>query len=468
MKHTLTLALRNLQRNRRRSLATLLSIIVGVCAILLFGGYTRDITLGMQTDFVRDSGHLQVQRRGYFSYGMGNPTVYGIRDYERVAAALRDDPVLQPMIRIITPTLQLGGIAGNFDAGMSRTVYASGTVPVDQTRMMSWNDYALPDQIKTSALEGSADNAAVVGEGLARVLQLCGPLHVPDCAMPQAVLDERKTREIGDAPADVLALAANEAAGRPSLSKLARIDVLATSTHGIPNVGDFTVVKAQRQGVKELDDIYLALHLRGAQRLIYGGDEPRVTALEVQLHHTADLAAAQRRIETLLAERFADQPMDVLDFATLNPFYGQTNSMFAVIFGFMFALIGAIVLFVISSAMSTVIVERTVEIGTLRAMGNRRADIQALFVCEGLLLGLTGTAIGVVIALVAAAVINRLGLTWTPPARVEAVPLTVRVWGEWRAIGFTFFALAAVATVSAWWPARRAARLSIVEALRHV
>ncbi|HDR9844882.1 TPA: ABC transporter permease, partial [Burkholderia multivorans] len=71
MTATLMLALRNLQRNRRRSLTTLLAMIVGVSAILLFGGFSRDITLGLQTDFVQRSGHLQIQRRGYFLYGTG-------------------------------------------------------------------------------------------------------------------------------------------------------------------------------------------------------------------------------------------------------------------------------------------------------------------------------------------------------------------------------------------------------------
>ncbi|MEM5438958.1 ABC transporter permease [Paraburkholderia diazotrophica] len=468
MKQALTLALRNLQRNRRRSVTTLLAIVVGVCAILLFGGFSKDITLGMQTDIVRHSGHLQVQRRGYFAYGVGNPTAYGIRDYAKVVDALRNDLVLRPMTLVVTPTLQLGGVAGNFDAGVSRTVYAEGTVPADQTRMEAWNDYGFPLDREASPLQGTADDAAVIGEGLARVLQLCAPLHVKNCAMPQALLDDRKQREMNAAPADVLALAAAEASSATKAPAAARIDMLATSVHGAPNVGGFTVVKAEQQGVKELDDIYLALHLAGAQRLVYGADEPRVTAIEVQLKHTGQLPAAQRRIEQLLAAQFPQQPMEVLDFATLNPFYGQTNSMFDVIFGFVFVLISAIVLFVITNTMSTVVVERTVEIGTLRAMGNRRSDIQRLFVCEGLLLGAFGTAAGVAVALLLAALINRSGLTWTPPARVDSIALTVRVWGEWRPIGLTFATLACVAVLSAWWPARRAARLSIVDALRHV
>jgi hypothetical protein len=56
------------------------------------------------------------------------------------------------------------------------------------------------------------------------------------------------------------------------------------------------------------------------------------------------------------------------------------------------------VLFTVGNTMSTAVIERTVEIGTLRAMGLRRGGIRRLFVCEGLLLGLVGAALGVLIA----------------------------------------------------------------------
>ena len=81
---TVSLALRNLLRNRRRSVMTLFAMTIGLVAVLLFGGYVRDINYALQSDFVRLSGHLQVQHRDYFLYGSGNPSAYGIRDYERI------------------------------------------------------------------------------------------------------------------------------------------------------------------------------------------------------------------------------------------------------------------------------------------------------------------------------------------------------------------------------------------------
>ena len=90
---TFALAARNLERNRRRSITTLAAIIVGAVAILLFGGYTRNIRYGLQMGFVRSSGHLQIQHKDYFLYGSGDPAAYGIADYERIMEVVRHDPV---------------------------------------------------------------------------------------------------------------------------------------------------------------------------------------------------------------------------------------------------------------------------------------------------------------------------------------------------------------------------------------
>ena len=68
--------------------------------------------------------------------------------------------------------------------------------------------------------------------------------------------------------------------------------------------------------------------------------------------------------------------------------------MFAAIFGFMSVLIGAVVLFTISNTMSMTVVERTVEIGTLRAIGLRRRGIRQMFLAEAVLLGVAGSVVG--------------------------------------------------------------------------
>ena len=193
-----------------------------------------------------------------------------------------------------------------------------------------------------------------------------------------------------------------------------------------------------------------------------------MTSIILQLQHTSQIPAAESRLTPILAKFGSSQPLAVLDFRTLNPFYVQTIQLFDTIFGFIFILIGGIVLFTVSNTMNTAVVERTVEIGTLRAIGLRRAGIRALFIAEGAVLGLCGALLGVVLALLLSTIANHMGLTWTPPGSVDALPLTLTVWGEWSMIGSTTIGLIVIAVVSAWWPARRAAHLSVVDALRHV
>ena len=254
----------------------------------------------------------------------------------------------------------------------------------------------------------------------------------------------------------------------PATTSATQIEILAANDHGVPNVAGLTVVKAENYGLKELDDIFMEMHLAQAQKLIFGGVAPQVTAIQLQLRHTHQIPQAKARLNQLLATTWKDEPLEVQDFEVLNPFYGQAVGMFAAIFGFMAVLIGAIVLFTVGNTMSMAVVERTVEIGTLRAIGLRRGGIRRLFMVEGMLLGSTGAMLGLCVALGLASLINHSGFTWTPPGYVYAYPLKVRVWGNVPLMLGSAVGLVVVAIVSAWWPANRASRLAIVDALRHV
>ncbi len=460
---TLSLALRNLLRNRRRSIVTLLAMMVGLSAALIFGGYSGNSIYALQTGYVQMHGHLQIQRQGYFVYGSGNPAAYGIADYQHIIDIVKHDPVLAPMLTVVTPKLQLGGIAGNFAAGVSTNVLVSGIVVDEQNEMRKWDDYGSMNYSFAYPLTGTAPDAVVIGTGVARKLQLCAPLKVDNCrAIPAPPADAGP-----QAPDDIKALSALEARDQPAASQT-RIELLAANVHGAPNVVGLNVVKAQNWGFKEFDDTVMVMHLAQAQRLIFGAGQAQVTAIQIQLRHTDQMASAKARLEQLLATTLKSQPLEILDFETLTPIYGQSVQFFHSVFGFIATLIGAIVLFTVGNTMSMAVVERTTEIGTLRAIGQRRSGIRRLFMLEGLLLGVIGAALGVLAGLVLANLINHSGLTWTPPGYVYAYPLRVRIWGDWGLLVESAAGLIAVAVVSAWWPANRASKLTIVDALRHV
>lgn len=464
---SLSLALRNLLRNRRRSVATLLAMAIGSAATLLFGGFSTNIKYSMQTTHIRHGGHLQIQHRDYYLYGSGNPAAYGITNHREILDAIRHDEKLQHIVEVVSPTLQFGGLAGNYDAGVSKTVIGVGMVAPDVNRMRVWNEYDLPLVTPPFALEGAADDAAIVGTGVARVLQLCEELDVPNCPKPAA-----STRPAGNAmPADLAQLSRLEGAAmakRAPASPFPKVELLATNSKGTPNVASLKILRAESQGIKELDEVFVTMQLDQAQRLVYGRSAPKVTSIMLQLKRNADLGAARQRLTELLPGWSASQPLNILDFEELNPFYVQTVQLFDTIFGFIFCLIGAIVLFTVGNTMSTAVVERTVEIGTLRAIGLRQNGVRKLFVMEGVLLGIAGALAGVSLALALSALVNRSGLTWLPPGSSLRLPLVLRVWGENRMIVGTTIGLVIIAVASAWWPAYRAARLNVVDALRHV
>ena len=457
-----SLAARNLLRNRRRSISTLLALGLGSVAVLLFGGYSANIKYSMQTAYVRSGGHLQIQHKDFYLYGSGNPTAYGIDDYDSLIRDIKEDPLLKASVSIVTPILQFGGVAGNYAERVSRTVICKGFVAKDVNSMRAWNEFDIPLGSRRLALEGASSDSAIVGVGLARVLRLCEPLGIRACPTPDA-----GNGSAGPAlPNDLVALSGID---NPTVltSGLATIELLVSKSSGAPNVAALKVIQAEGQGFKELDEIAVILQFEQAQQLLFGRSSPKASAIMVQLQHGSQAIDAADRLTALLSTKAPRQRLAVLDFELLNPFYVQTLQLFDAIFGFIFTLIGAIVLFTVSNTMNTAVIERTTEIGTLRAMGLRRSGIRLLFVTEGMLLGTLGALGGAALALIIAGIVNQLNLTWLPPGSSESLPLILRVWNEKQMLIGTTAGLILISALSAWFPAYRAANLTVVDSLRH-
>lgn len=462
------IAFRNILRNRRRSLMTGSAVAVGTLAMLLFGCFIGYIFAALETGLVQRVGHLSVFRSGYFVFGAGNPAAYGIDDYRSVMRMIGNDAVLKPMVRVLTPTQSLVGIAGNFSEGndAAKTFLGIGLVPSDRTTMREWNEHGTaPLYVPDDRMSDDAPTRGLIGGGMARILGLCAQLKLADCpAMPKH--DEPAP---ANAPAaqDLSSLARSELGSQGPARTMPQLDLLSATAAGAPNVVSMDVAGVDLQSAKELDDAYVAMPLPLAQQLVYGRGEPKVTGIVLQLQRTEDLAAARARLETLIGEHHLD--LEVHDFAELTPFYVQVIRLFGTIFLFIALIMAIIVLFAVVNTMTMNVVERTNEIGTIRAMGVRRNGIRAQFVLEGWLLGAIFAAIGVVLAFVVAAAINHAGLTWTPPGNANAVPFRLAIPSSRPLLlAGTWIGLVLVATIAALLPANRAARLPVVDALRHV
>jgi len=112
------------------------------------------------------------------------------------------------------------------------------------------------------------------------------------------------------------------------------------------------------------------------------------------------------------------------------------------------------------------VIERTGEIGTMLALGIRRRQVLGLFLMEGALLGLTGALLGLLIGLPLAWGISAVGIPMPPPPGMNRgftgqILITLPLLSQAMALALLTALLASV------YPAWKASRMHIVDALRH-
>ena len=202
------------------------------------------------------------------------------------------------------------------------------------------------------------------------------------------------------------------------------------------------------------ETIYVPLST--AQFRIFGTD--RVNSILVQATSEASMDRAVAEIDAKLRRAHRLQPGEPSDFTVRNQTtLLSTLSEATQTFTFLLAGIAAISLLVggigIMNIMLVSVTERTREIGVRKALGARRRDIMLQFLVEALVLCLAGGGLGVALGVGAARAMERIS-NWNVAVAPEAVLLA---FGFAGAVGI-FFGL---------WPARRAARLDPINALRY-
>ncbi len=157
---------------------------------------------------------------------------------------------------------------------------------------------------------------------------------------------------------------------------------------------------------------------------------------------------------------------DIETWNELSDFYEKTVELYDRQFGVLRLIILIMVLLSVVNSVNMTLFERTREFGTMLAVGDRSTTIFRLIMTESFILGIMGAILGMAVGCLAAVGISAIGIPMPPPpnanlgytAMIRLVPETVMTAG---AIGFWAAVLATI------MPARRAARLDIVEALRH-
>lgn len=398
----LKFAWHNTLRNRRRSAVTIGISALGTAAILLAGGFALFTYRGLAEMSARSTGHLIVAQAAQFDKDEDTPLQHGLDG----ADALKTRLLADDAVRQVLPRVEFSGLISNGDK--STVMMATGIDPDAE--------FAIKGPFLTlkagKVLSSEQRGMVMLGEGLARSLK----------ATPGSGLT-----------------------------------LLASTTEGALNALDVTVAGVFATGVPEMDKRAVYTDVATAQKLLVS---QRISSLGVFLDRMQHTEAAQQRVQAALpslkVQTWVDQAF----------FYRGVKDLYNRIFGALGLIIGVIVVFVVTNAMAMAVIERTREIGTLRALGTLPGQLVRSFALEGLVLGGLGTAVGVVLALGVTVFLLLVPVQMPPPpGRSTGYPLQIAF--DATLYLATLATMLALATLSSALVARRTVRKPIVDALAH-
>jgi putative ABC transport system permease protein len=396
-------ALQNTLRNRRRSLVTVAIAALGTAAILIAGGFALATYQALAQAAARSTGHLIVARPAQLTQDEDTPLQHGLDD----ADALRTTLLADPAVRHVLPRVEFSGLISNGEK--STVMMASGVDPDGEFGVKG----PFLTMTAGAVLEGGTPRAEVMlGSGLARSLK----------AQPGTGLT-----------------------------------LLASTTDGALNALDVTVKGVFSTGVPEIDKRLVYTDVGTAQKLL---NTPRVSSLGIFLDHMEATGPAQQRLGAahpeLTVQTWVDQAF----------FYRSVRELYNRIFGALGLIIGLIVVFVVTNAMAMAIIERTREIGTLRALGTLPGQLLRTLALEGMVLGGAGALAGALLALGVSIALYVFPVQMPPPPwRSVGYPLTVAI--DPLIYVVTLVAMVLLAMLASALIARKTVHLPIVDALAH-
>lgn len=399
----LAFAVQNTLRNRRRSLVTVAIAALGTAAILVAGGFALCTYQALEQSAARSTGHLIVGVPAQFTSDEDTPLQHGLEDYRALSRQLLADPE----VRQVLPRVAFSGLISNGDK--STVMLATGVEPDSEFAVKGPFLNLVAGQVLAS---GATQQEVMLGEGLAKSLK----------AIPGSSLT-----------------------------------LLASTTDGALNALDVTVKGVFSTGVPDIDKRLVYTDIATAQKLL---NTARVSTLGVFLRHMDATGPAQQRVARLnphlTVQTWLDQAF----------FYRSVRGLYNRIFGALGLIIGVIVVFVVTNAMAMAIIERTREIGTLRALGTLPSQLLRSLALEGMVLGGVGAAAGALLAFGVSMLLYVVPVQMPPPpGSSRGYPLNVSV--DPAMVVATVLAMVLLAMLASAWIARKTVHTPVVEALAH-
>jgi len=400
-------AIHNVLRNRRRSLVTIIIAAVGTAGVLVGGGFALFTYASLAEMAARDSGHLILAQQDYFNRDEDTPMQYGLADYAAMRTRLEQDE----RVRMALPRVQFSGLISNGDK--SAIFVGAGIEPEAEFSV-------------------KGPSMRVVSGGLLSS-------KTPPGNSPEIVLGSELAKLMKATPGTGLTL-------------------LSTTTAGALNAIDVTLRGIVTVGVPEIDKRLVYVTLPTAQRLLL---TDKASTLSVYLRETEQT----EEMRGVVAGLFPTNALQTWQDQAF--FYAAVRGLYNRIFGLLGMVIVIMVLFAVTNTLGMAVVERTREIGTLRALGTLPSQIVRIFALEGLVLGIAGTVAGMLAAAGISVFLLFANVQMPPPpGRSEGYPLHVDF--SWELYALTLLAILTLSIAAAWIVSRKAAAKPIVEALGHV
>jgi putative ABC transport system permease protein len=416
MLNLLKIAIRNLARFGRRTLLTSSLITVGIVGVLLFvaiSGSFKAIMIGQFTDAML--GHLEVHRKGYVASIDSLPLNLNMQPamIQKVEQVLNSTKAVEAY----SERIKLGAMFSNFTETTS--IRINGVDPAKEVATTP----LLPGRI----IEGSKE----------------GELLKPGEILIPTVLARGMKVKVGDT-----------------------IVLVVTNRDGSVN-GKTFIVRGILESISGPSGKDGYIRLNDARELLRL-KQPEISEIAIRLKDPAQLDDVYARLKQELSGIVNQQGQPVLEvhtWADLSPFASIVR-MIDLLAVFIKVMMVAIVLISVMNVMVMAVYERIREIGTISAIGTPPRRILSLFLTEGLLLGVGGTALGTLISLALIYALNIWKISVHFGMQQQAIVLTPAI----SPMDVIVIALMVVimALLASFQPAWKASRMDPVTALGHV
>jgi len=407
-------AIRHMMRNRRRTILTLCAVLIPVYFLVMMFGFANSMMQDMFDSVTRfDTGHMQIRAEERRGAGMAMPL---IRDADDALAAVASvDRIEWSTVRLDLPALASVGEE-------TRTVYLRGVVPEEIDPISNMAERMVAGEFLTRESDG-----VIVGEELAELLKL----------------------QVGD---EMVLLGAHPEASLGAIR--------------VPVVGVFNAPEATMGRTMVLSSLGTARRLARS--------DTAATAIVLRVDGVTGPSDTRRMDQAAAALRAALPPgYEVKDWLELVPFvtgYLRILTPMMLIMAAVFFGLGALV---VVNTLYLSVMERTREIGLILSLGASRAHVMGMVLTEAGVITLAGAVYGALVGVALVLIVEAFG----------GIPLWGQMAAYMKEIGISPVmhmsvtaaqvllsagAMAVVAMLAAWLPARRAAKLEPMEAMRYV